>query len=79
MFRRLVRTLLPGRIADQTQKSWVMQGRATGRATTADGRWVYTIYQNPAATRSSTRSTPSTESRTASVSRGPQPTRISSR
>jgi hypothetical protein len=40
-------TLLPGRVADRTQKSWVMQGRATARATTADGRWVYTLYQNP--------------------------------
>jgi hypothetical protein len=40
-------TLLPGRIADRKQKSWVMQGRATARATTADGRWVYTLYQNP--------------------------------
>jgi hypothetical protein len=39
--------LLPGRIADRKQKSWVMQGRATARATTADGRWVYTLYQNP--------------------------------
>ena len=41
------RRLLPGRIADRTQKNWVMQGRATARATTADGRWVYTLYQNP--------------------------------
>src|SRR2546423_713324 len=40
-------TLLPGRIADRKQKGWVMQGRATARATTADGRWVYTLYQNP--------------------------------
>jgi hypothetical protein len=40
-------TLLPGRIADRTQKTWVMQGRATARATTVDGRWVYTLYQNP--------------------------------
>jgi hypothetical protein len=40
-------TLLPGRIADRKQKSWVMQGRATARTTTADGRWVYTLYQNP--------------------------------
>jgi hypothetical protein len=39
--------LLPGRIADRKQKSWVMQGRAMARATTADGRWVYTLYQNP--------------------------------
>lgn len=39
--------LLPGRIADRTQKSWVMQGSAVTRATSADGRWVYTLYQNP--------------------------------
>jgi hypothetical protein len=39
--------LLPGRIADRTQKSWVMQGYATTRLTSADGRWVYTLYQNP--------------------------------
>jgi hypothetical protein len=39
--------LLPGRIADRTQKSWVMQGRATARTTSADGRWVYTLYANP--------------------------------
>ncbi len=39
--------LLPGRIADRTQKSWVMQGYAITRATSADGRWVYTLYQNP--------------------------------
>ena len=40
-------TLLPGRIADKTQKSWVMQGWAISRATTADGRWDYTLYANP--------------------------------
>jgi hypothetical protein len=39
--------LLPGRIADRTQKSWVMQGYAMTRTTSADGRWVYTLYQNP--------------------------------
>lgn len=39
--------LLPGRIADKAQKSWVMQGFATARATSADGRWVYTLYANP--------------------------------
>jgi hypothetical protein len=39
--------LLPGRIADRTQKSWVMQGYAMTRATSADGRWAYTLYQNP--------------------------------
>jgi hypothetical protein len=38
--------LLPGRIADRTQKSWVMQGDPVTRATTPDGRWVYTLYQN---------------------------------
>jgi hypothetical protein len=39
--------LLPGRIADRTQKSWVMQGYPMARATSADGRMVYTLYQNP--------------------------------
>jgi hypothetical protein len=39
--------LLPGRIADRTQKSWVMQGYPETRATSADGRWQYTLYQNP--------------------------------
>jgi hypothetical protein len=39
--------LLPGRIADRTQKSWVMQGYPMARTTSADGRWVYTLYQNP--------------------------------
>jgi hypothetical protein len=42
--------LLPGRIADRTQKSWVMEGEPVTRATTADGRWVYTLYQNPGGT-----------------------------
>ena len=41
------RTLLPGRIADKTQKSWVMQGWAVTRATSSNGRWVYTLYANP--------------------------------
>jgi hypothetical protein len=39
--------LLPGRVADKAQKSWVMQGFATARATSPDGRWVYTLYANP--------------------------------
>jgi hypothetical protein len=39
--------LLPGRIADHEQKSWVMQGYAVARATSAGGRWVYTLYTNP--------------------------------
>lgn len=40
--------LLPGRIADRTQKSWVMEGYPVTRTTSADHRWVYTLYQNPA-------------------------------
>jgi hypothetical protein len=39
--------LLPGRIADRTQKGWVMQGYPMARATSTGGRWVYTLYQNP--------------------------------
>ena len=39
--------LLPGRIADKTQKSWVMQGWPVSRTTSADGRWAYTLYANP--------------------------------
>jgi hypothetical protein len=39
-------TLLPGRIADRTQKSWVMQGDAVTRTTSPGGRWVYTLYAN---------------------------------
>ena len=39
-------TLLPGRIADRTQKGWVMDGYPLARVTSADGRWVYTLYQN---------------------------------
>jgi hypothetical protein len=38
--------LLPGRIADRTQKSWVMQGDALTRTTSPSGRWVYTLYDN---------------------------------
>ena len=38
--------LLPGRIADRTQKGWVMDGYPLTRVTSADGRWVYTLYQN---------------------------------
>ncbi len=40
-------TLLPQRIADKTQKSWIMQGWAVTRATSSTGRWVYTLYANP--------------------------------
>ncbi len=39
--------LAPGRIADKTQLGWVMEGSAVTRATSADGRWVYTLYQRP--------------------------------
>jgi hypothetical protein len=39
--------LLPGRIADRAQKTWVMRGRATTRTTSSGGRWVYTLYANP--------------------------------
>jgi hypothetical protein len=39
--------LMPGRIADKTQQGWVMQGFPMTRTTSVDGRWVYTLYQNP--------------------------------
>jgi hypothetical protein len=39
--------LLAGRIADKTQRGWIMQGWAVSRATTANGRWAYTLYANP--------------------------------
>lgn len=39
--------LMPGRIADKAQKSWVMQGWPSARVETATGRWVYTLYSNP--------------------------------
>ena len=39
--------LRPGLIADRTQKGWVMQGSPVTRATSAGGRWVYTLYMNP--------------------------------
>ena len=39
--------LLPGRIADRTQRGWVMAGYPVTRATSADGRWVYTLYMRP--------------------------------
>jgi hypothetical protein len=38
--------LLPGRIADHAQKSWVMDGFPVTRTTSPGGRWVYTLYQN---------------------------------
>ena len=39
--------LLPGRIADKAQASWVMEGFATTRTTSGDGRWVYTLFMRP--------------------------------
>jgi hypothetical protein len=39
--------LLPGRIADKTQKGWVMQGWPVSRTTSDSGRWAYTLYANP--------------------------------
>jgi hypothetical protein len=42
--------MLPGRIADRTQKGWVMQGDAATRTTSLDGRWVYTLYMNQGGT-----------------------------
>src|SRR5579884_1280482 len=39
--------LLPRRIADRTQRSWVMAGYPIDRVTSADGRFVYTLYMNP--------------------------------
>jgi len=41
------RRLLPGRIADRTQRGWVMQGYPVTRLTSGGGRWAYTLYQNP--------------------------------
>jgi len=39
--------LLPGRVADKTQRGWVMEGFALTRTTSDDGRWVYTLFMNP--------------------------------
>jgi hypothetical protein len=39
--------LLPGKIADKSQRGWVMNGMPIARATSAGGQWVYTLYQNP--------------------------------
>jgi hypothetical protein len=39
--------LLPGRIADKAQSSWVMRGYPAARIETSNGRWVYTLYSNP--------------------------------
>jgi hypothetical protein len=42
--------LLPGRIADRAQRAWVMTGYPLTRATSPDGRWVYTLYSHPGGT-----------------------------
>jgi hypothetical protein len=54
VFRYVVRAydlahgrLLPGRIADRTQRGWVMQGFPLARVTSPDGRMAYTFYSNP--------------------------------
>jgi hypothetical protein len=38
--------LLAGTIADRTQRGWVMEGIPMARTTSANGRFVYTLYQN---------------------------------
>jgi hypothetical protein len=39
--------LLPGKIADRSEKEESMTGYALTRTTSANGRWVYTLYQKP--------------------------------
>jgi hypothetical protein len=39
--------LLPGKIADVTEHEASMAGTPITRTTSADGRWVYTLYQRP--------------------------------
>jgi len=39
--------LLPGKIADQSEHEKAMAGSALTRTTSANGRWVYTLYQKP--------------------------------
>jgi hypothetical protein len=39
--------LLPGKIADRREHEEDMTGYAMTRTTSADGRWVYTLYQKP--------------------------------
>jgi hypothetical protein len=43
------RRLLPGRIADRTQRGWVMAGYPFARVTSPGGRWIYTFYVRPGA------------------------------
>ena len=39
--------LMPGKIADRREHEGSMAGYAMTRTTSADGRWVYTLYQKP--------------------------------
>jgi hypothetical protein len=39
--------LMPGKIADRREHEESMSGYAMTRVTSADGRWVYTLYQKP--------------------------------
>src|SRR5262245_4638530 len=39
--------LLPGKIADRSEDEKTMAGSPMTRTTSADGRWVYTLYQKP--------------------------------
>ena len=39
--------LLPGRIADRSEHETSMAGSPVTRTASADGRWVYTLYQKP--------------------------------
>ena len=41
--------LVPGAIVDRVERETVMRGRPVTRATSADGRWAYTLYARPAA------------------------------
>ena len=38
--------LLPRAIADKRQQGWLMNGMPVARASSADGRWVYTLYSS---------------------------------
>jgi hypothetical protein len=39
--------LLPGKVADRSEHEKTMAGSPMTRTTSADGRWVYTLYQKP--------------------------------
>jgi len=43
----MARHLLPRVIADRRQASWLMHGTPVTRTASSDGRWVYTLYQQP--------------------------------